>query len=320
MTIVSAGIGDLISSHDASGRVIDTAPDGFAFPLEVFAVDRTTYAAFLPDAEAEVVSDLGFLRVVLSESSARVRRLGEGGSLTFRTPQGRLLTATVEAVLPDTMLGAAEVLTVDGDLLARDRLTPRYALVQGSLSPEALRSGLEAALGIHTPLQVLTVGDTPLARHADSVRPQSHIKLEFGEFAYREGRGRGIEIDPVWEAAHIVETDLPLLGRVKCHRQFAEVLGGVLGALEDAGAGDAIDARSFLGCWNPRWITDRRGLSRHAWGVAADINFGNTLDGGQGSPVHPALLTAMSDAGITSGHEWVQPDPGHFEWVGDGWS
>ena len=62
-------------------------------------------------------------------------------------------------------------------------------------------------------------------------------------------------------------------------------------------------------------ITGRRDLSRHAWGIAADINFGNDLDG-PGSPVAPLLLSAMEFHGITSGHDWTTPGPGHFEWVG----
>ena len=79
----------------------------------------------------------------------------------------------------------------------------------------------------------------------------------------------------------------------------------------------AIDPDAFFGCWNPRRIANTTRLSRHAFGAAADINFGNSLDGGPGSPVNDELLRRMAMAGITSGHDWSLPDPGHFEWFSD---
>jgi hypothetical protein len=311
-SIVSAGIADLAITTTSSGRVVDVPPDGFVFPLETFAVDPATYARFLPPAEAELLRSLGPDEVALGETSARLRRLGIGDVLEF-AGGGR---TTVAAVFPDELVGGAEVVTVAGDRIAPGRLTARYALVWSDLGEQELRAALAARLEPEAPLQVLAEGATPIFRHADAVRPQSWIKEEFGEFAYRDGEGRCIEIDPEWLEDNIVETELPLLGEVKCHRGFAALLEKVMGELEAAGEGDAIDRRGFLGCWNPRWISDRRGLSRHSWGVAADINFGNPVDGGPGSPVHPRLLAEMEAAGITSGHGWVQADPGHFEWYG----
>ncbi len=208
-------------------------------------------------------------------------------------------------------------MTVAGDAIAPGRLTPRYALVAGDVTNTALRAGLASGLGEDSPFQVLAEGETPILRHADAVRPQSWIKLRFGEFAYRDGEGRRIEIDPAWVEDNIVEVVVPLLGRFKCHRDFAALLDDVMRSLVELGATDVVDGDAFYGCWNPRWISDRRGLSRHAWGAAVDINLGNVTDGGPGSPVNPLLLEAMDEAGTTSGHTWVEPDPGHFEWYRD---
>ena len=83
--------------------------------------------------------------------------------------------------------------------------------------------------------------------------------------------------------------------------------------LEIAGHDDVIDPSAFKGCWNPRFIRQRTDLSHHAWGAAADINFGNSLEG-PGSPADPRLLEAMAALDILSGHAWTDPDPGHFEW------
>ncbi len=114
-----------------------------------------------------------------------------------------------------------------------------------------------------------------------------------------------------------MERELPLLGRFACHRDFTALLEDIMVDLESAGLESVIDRSAFFGCWNPRWISDRRGLSRHAWGAAVDINLGNATDGGNGSPVNAALLRLTEAAGMTSGHLWVQADPGHFEWFED---
>ena len=152
-------------------------------------------------------------------------------------------------------------------------------------------------------------------RHADAVQSQIRIKERFGEFSYRPLGGQSVEIDPEWVAANIVTVRLPLIGSITCHRDFAALLRQVMDELEAGGNGRIINSGSDSGCWNARFIAGRRDLSRHAWGIAADINWGNPHDSLR-SPVAPALLAATSAAGITSGHEWVNPDPGHFEWYG----
>ena len=83
--------------------------------------------------------------------------------------------------------------------------------------------------------------------------------------------------------------------------------------LEEAGRGDVINPASFRGCWNPRFIAGRQAISHHSFGAAADINFFESEDGPH-SPTDPDLLIALFTAGLTSGHLWVNPDPGHFEW------
>ena len=312
VTVVSAGISDLVATRDEAGTSVQEAPGGFAFPLETFAVDPATYSAFLPRRESGILAAMAPHEIILGEASARLRGLGPGGVLEFANGA----TAQVVAVFADELIGAAEVVTVDPDSMAPGRLTPRYALVRGDVGVPELRAGLAAQLDPETPFQVKAQGEAPLLRHADAVRAQVEIKEQFGEFAYRDGEGRRIEIDPDWVSNNIVERQIPLLCTVKCHRQFADLLDEVIRGLDGAGSSEAIDRSAYLGCWNPRWISGRRGLSRHAWGVAADINFGNSTDGGPGSPVHPVLLEMMAAAEATSGHLWVQADPGHFEWYG----
>ena len=149
-----------------------------------------------------------------------------------------------------------------------------------------------------------------------AVRSQVFFKSVFGEFAYKPTSGRGFVIDPDWVNANIVDVNIPLLGRTKCHRIYAEILTDMMQDLTDNGLSDVIDRRAFAGCWNGRYIANSYRLSRHSFGGAADINIFNTPDEGPGSPVHPELLWRMDAAGITSGHLWAKSDAGHFEYFG----
>lgn len=301
----------LVETRDAGGAVVDRAPGGFVIPLEAHAIAPQAQAGYVPESVARLLMDLEPDEAVLSESSATFRRLGPGSELVLDGGT----TLKVVAVVADEWVGAAEVAVSASGGLALDIQRDRYAIVRFEGSRTALEQASARLAGAS--VRVRARDEVDVFRHANAVASQVAIKMMFGEFAYRPGEGDEIEIDPEWVEANIVTEDIPLLGTVKCHRRFTALLREVMTDLEDAGSGDAIDAAAYLGCWNPRFIRGRRDLSRHAWGVAADINFGNETDGGAGSPTHPALIEAMLQREILSGYAWTDPDPGHFEWFGD---
>jgi hypothetical protein len=308
---VWVGNAEVIATRDRKGEIVDEPPPGFVLPVELHAVDADAHAAFVPAEVAALVADLKPRDVLLGESSARLRRLGPGSTVTLS--DGAVLR--VAGVVPDRWVGAGEMLTTASDFseLGADR--SRYAVVGYNGIKQEL---LLAANGItDLGMRVWAEDEVDVFRHADAVLPQVTIKLRFGEFAYRPlGRGR-IEIDPDWVAAHIVTVDLPLIGTVQCHRDFIAALEIAMQAIAESNTPGVVTRGSDSGCFNQRFIAGRRDLSRHAWGVAIDINWGNSRDAVR-SPVAPELLAATAAAGITSGHDWINPDPGHFEWVGAG--
>ncbi len=313
VTVARTGTLHIVGSSDAAGAVVDTSPEGFVIPVEAVVLDSDTYRPFATAGEAETLAALGPGELVLSEASAGLRRLGVGGKIEF---EGEI-EMTVAAVVPDAVLGSTEVALTSVGAFAVDNTISRYALVESSTTVDQLEVELLALLPEASVVRVRSRnphrGDA-----ARAVRPQVVIKQEFGEFAYRQlGRGRRLEIDPEWVSENIVSVNIPLLGTTRCHRRYAELLTQVMQSLIDDGLEAVIDRRAFRGCWNPRYISGTTRLSRHAFGAAADINFGNSLDGGPGSPVHPELLARMAAAGITSGHTWSSPDPGHFEFLDD---
>ena len=104
----------------------------------------------------------------------------------------------------------------------------------------------------------------------------------FGAFGYREAGGGVVAPDPAWVAANIVEAEAPFdlptpRGRTRRIRAHRRVAGLIVAALEDLAAqGLAGLVRTYDGCYVPRHICwdKARGLSRHAWGMAVDLNAG----------------------------------------------
>lgn len=300
----------VVETRAVSGEIIDATQPGFALPLELQGFDPDAHAEFVPFEVAQQLRNLETDEVLLGASSARLRRIGAGGTIVLES--GTVLT--VAGVVPDEWVGFAELATTSSERATLGADRPRYAVVRFDGSVAELEDAAGELAG--RSVRVVEASDVPVFRHADAVAPQIAIKARFGEFSYRPAGSGRVEIDPAWVEENIVTVALPLIGAIRCHKDFAALLRGVMEELEAGGNGGIISPASETGCYKPRFIAGRRDLSRHAWGIAADINWGNDHDGPQ-SPVAPPLLEAMASAGITSGHAWTDPDPGHFEWIGD---
>lgn len=301
----TAGTMHLVESRTAAGTVVDQTTPGWSIPLDGAIVD-------LEHIETYLGADHGLTaqHIVLGERAARLRGLTTGDTMSFESGS----TLIVGAVVPDDVFGESEIIGLSLDAFAPERFETRAALIRYEGSAESLERALRAiyenrGFGLHE-------------RHAFPdhgprvVRSWVFMKERFGEFEYRPARGGAVEIEPAWVQKNIVEVDLPLLGRTKCHRVFAETLAAVMSHLEAEGNGSIIQRTKFYGCWNPRYIRGTTRLSRHAFGIAADLNFTSRTGPGRGSPTDPALLDAMAFYGVHSGHVWTLPDPGHFEYYG----
>ena len=300
----------IVETRTEGGVVVDQPADGFVIPVQGAALDPTDHGVFITQDVRDLLVSLGPDEVLLSAGSASLRGIGAGGTIVFES--GR--EVTVAGVVADRAFGGEELVTTDPELVGGAGSELRFAVVQFDGSEDQLTEALGSALpegagfGVH-----------PRGRPEDqttAVRNQVWIKQTFGEFSYRpSGTGR-FTIDPTWVEENIIVATVPLLGTARCHRRYIEVLTEAMTLLIEAANHDSIDRSAFLGCWNARYVANSMRLSRHSWGAAADINFFNSLDGGAGSPVNQALLDAMAQVGITSGHDWSIPDPGHFEYYG----
>jgi hypothetical protein len=300
----------LRKTEDADGRVVDEPPSPFAFPIDAFAVQAKDYAPFVgTSVRARIVRALIAGNAVLGEHSARLRRLGPGGLLTFRTGSVR-----VGAVVPDDAVGWSEVL-VNRELGHRLGIThERYLLAQPArdLTRLAWKRMLLPFVG-EDPLRVDVPGGTRFVRVASGVNPPILVKQAFGEFAATpQSDPAYLTIDPAWVEKHIVTTDVPLLGTITCNRKLIPM---VRGALEDIlASGLMSEIKVYSGCWASRTVSRSPTAppSTHAYGAAIDINAPQNPYGTKPT-MNRDVVRIFESWGFNWGGDFLIPDGHHFE-------
>ncbi len=299
VSLVSEVRSDLIWLESEAG-------DGFVVPVEASAVDDV-YGEIAPAEWRITLGNLQEGEVVLSESSAALRSAVVGGVISTGSRD-----LTIVGVLPDQVVGAAEIVTDIETGLALGVTTPRYLLVTLDGNRTEFERSVREALPEGMPVRIRAPGETPFLRHGDAVLPQVVIKSEFGEFSLRSDSSESFEIDDQWIADNLATVDLPLLGPTTCHVGMFASLRGAMDEVEKSNLGFLIE--TFDGCYSPRFIGGTRSLSRHAWGVAIDLNYAANPTG-QVTVQDPRLVSIMERWGFTWGGNWLVPDAAHFEWV-----
>jgi hypothetical protein len=301
---------DLVGSRAADGAPVDVVPPGWGIPFDVLAVDPPTYAGFVPPRVRPEVAGMGPGQALLTETAARLRGLGPGATLRF-AGGGEV---EVVGVIDDVSGAGAEALVAQATGEAIGVTTDRFVLVAVDGSRVLAEETVAAAIGTG-PVRFRASGETPYLRHGDAVLPLAQVKARFGEFAYQQGPGGEITIDPAWVAANIVTVDAPLVGPMRCHRGVAQSIQTALRDLTLRGKTGLVEADPAGGCWVPRLIDEDMPLSRHAWGIAVDLNPTANPSGFFGDQ-DERLVEVMRRQGFGWGGEWLVPDPSHFEFAG----
>lgn len=289
--------------------LLDTERKGWFIPLDAIEIDPADHAEVWQDP---VLADLRPGEVFLSESSAELRKMGAGAALQI---EGH--SFVVRAVVEDSVVGAAEVVFHREDENS-PVITNRYLLVATDMTTGEFSSSIRK-LDPELHFRIRSEGQVRFLRQGDAVAPQVMIKAALGEFAIDPGSGRTFREDDAFRKDNIVEADFPLLGRSKCHRVVVEQVEAAIKEVKEEGLEDLIDPNGYAGCWVSRFIGGNRGISRHAWGAAVDINAPDNLFGTAGD-MDMRLVEIMERHGFTWGGRWLVPDPMHFEFVPEGFS
>jgi hypothetical protein len=283
----------LTGERDAHGRSQLSLPTGAAIPIDALSIDPAGYSRDVPGDAAALVRTLPRDGALLGATSARLRGIGVGGSLTFGAT-----TVRVTGVVADSLVGAAEVIVPDDSPVSVP--TPRFLLV----AYRGDRSDLEAAIGdaLHRAVRFRAPGETPYLRQGDAVLPQALVKARFGEFWYRVDAHGAVTIDPRWVARNIVTIHVAGFGPLRVHRLVADALSRALVAV---GARGSTRASGFAPELSSAGFGV--GLSRRTWGIGLTLT-----DHAQ------RRIAVMAADGFRWGGLWLNRSPEYYEWVGGG--
>lgn len=310
-TAVAAGQIGLVGSRDAAGAPVDVVGPGWTIPLDAVGIDPAGYAAFLGPEPGQPFARLQPGEALLTETSARLRGLGPGAHLDV-TGSGPL---TVVGVVPDVHAGTAEVVVDAVTAAGLGVGAARFLLVASLPDSEGARAAVAGIVAGSPRTLTAELGRGPWPPSWREVLPAAVLKERFGEFAYRPGGGRGIEQDSAWAGASIVTAPVPILGEVRCHRAVIEPLADALAVLEAQGLAALVDTSDYAGCHSARLIGAGAPVSRHAWGIAVDLNAAANPFGA--APAQdPRLVAVMAAHGFGYGGDWPTPDGMHFEYRG----
>jgi hypothetical protein len=304
----------MTSSSDVDGNLIDEPPAPYMIPIDAIAIDPKPYARFLPPETRAIVGNLLDGQAILGQTSAKLRHLGPGSVMRFQGGS----SVTIIGVLPDQLVGAAEVIVNRGTGGTIGVTQNRYLLFQPSAglqpSSQQLEKRFRAVLppGLLYPVvQVRSPGETTYLRADDDTLPPALVKRRFGEWAGRPQSATDIEIDPTWVQDHIVTVTIPVLGRVACNERLLPQLRGAMKDLVAQGLESTI--HSFDGCFVGRFDPSSLSgaISLNAWGAAVDVNADANRTGSP--PVQdPGLVGVMEAWGFGWGGDLIIPDGMHF--------
>lgn len=311
VTVVHGGLLELTGSWDADGQPADVLDGGWVIPLDALAIEADTYPAFVSKSDVPLIGGLQAGEALLSRTGARLRGLGEGARLEVRDGPD----LTVAGLVDDAVIAGAELAVTVDSALGTPAGTPRYLLLAYRGERAELEQAVRGLLPGGPPLRLRGPGESPVLRHGDAVLTQAEIKERFGEFSYRRAPGEvQIEQDPAWLADNLATADVPVLGTVRCHRTVLEAFERALAELERDHLAHTLDPGGYAGCHASRLTHRLDSVSRHAWGVAFDVNVPDNPQG-RDSTQDPRLVEVLERWGFTWGGPWLVPDPAHFEYL-----
>jgi hypothetical protein len=302
----------MTASHDDTGAVVDRPTPPYEIPIDAFSVDPASYAPFIPpNVRDEVTSALRSGKAVLGTSSARLRRLDVGGSMTFGSR-----TVTVGAVVPDPVAGWSEMLVSRAVGTSLGIVDDRYllALPPGQMTMPRFASIMHRIIP-NTAIRMVPPRGSTYMRIASGVNPPIVMKETFGEFsAYPQSADPAyLNVDPAWYDANIVTRTVPILGQVTCNRRLFPMLIGALTDVEQAGLGNELQV--YSGCYAARTVarSPTAPPSQHAYGAAIDINAPENPYGAQPA-MDPRIVKIFERWGFIWGGKFLTPDGMHFEY------
>jgi hypothetical protein len=280
--------------------------------VRAVGVDPSTFRTFASEGTAEsnaVWQSVARGEAVASHEFAKTAALELGKEV-------RVAPKAAGADLP-LRLGALATTGIPGtDLVVDDDTGKALGLPQATgmvltagkaQDPVALAGKVERLAG-KAAVDLLT----PPAANPVAFLSGSKAAKAFGAFSYRYFPDGTIQPDARWVRENIRTANLPIMGRVTCHRLMIPQLRGALQDVVDAGLASTLTTND--GCYVPRFIerNPENSISLHTWGIAIDMDASTNYRGIRGD-MHPEVVNIFKRWGFRWGGDWKYTDPMHFE-------
>ena len=308
-----------LTAQTRAGKDVFRLGERWRIPMATMVAPVAYVRATGGDAMAEVLSRG---QVVMGETAALVRGARVGDVLTLRDHKFWMRPFIIGAIVADDFVDFGDLLMSSSSAVSLGDMPVARIAITGITSPSEILAGLKHhGIVIGSTYRLRTSWDS---ENPDGTLGTATTKKLLGEFAYRPTTGSSILVASSWTSQNIVwkihYTDIKL--RNNCHRIVATAIQGALTEISNSGLSHFIDTKNtnhFGGCFVGRYnrLSGNFGApSRHAWGMAIDINTNTNPQGGVPT-MNCDVVRIFRKWGFAWGGNFWPADGMHFEYVGE---
>ena len=308
-----------LTAQTRAGKDVFRLGEGWRIPMATMVASSTYVQATGGDAMAEVVASG---QVLMGETAAKVRGAQVGDVLILRDRKFWMHPFTVGAIVADEFVNSGDLFMSISAAASLGEIPVSRVAITDIVSPASVLSGLKKkGIRIGTEYRLRTSWDR---NNPDGTLGTATVKKLLGEFSYRPTVGSSILVAGSWTSRNIAwkmrYADIKLGNN--CHRVVTDAIQGALTEIRNAGLSRFIDTRNsnrYGGCFVGRYnrLAGNFGApSRHAWGMAIDINTDTNPQGGV-PQMNCAVVRIFRKWGFAWGGNFWPADGMHFEYVGE---
>lgn len=308
-----------LTAQTRAGKDMFRLGDGWRIPMATMVATSAYVRAIGGDAMADIVARG---QVLMGETAAEVRRAQVGDVLILRDRKFWMRPFIIGAIVADEFVNSGDLLMSSTAAASLGEMSVSQIAITNIASPASVLAGLKnKGITIGAAYRLRTSWDR---KSPDGTLGTATAKKLLGEFSYRPTVGSSILVAGSWTATNIAwkmrYTDIKLGNN--CHRIVVDSIQGALTEIKNAGLSRFIDTRNsnrYGGCFVGRYnrLAGNFGApSRHAWGMAFDINTDTNPQGGV-PQMNCALVRIFRKWGFAWGGNFWPADGMHFEYVGE---
>ena len=308
-----------LTAQTRAGKDIFRLGKGWRIPMATMVASSTFVRAIGGDAMADIVARG---QVLMGETSAKVRGAQVGDVLLLRDRKFWMRPFTIGAIVADEFVNSGDLFMSSSAAALLGGMPVSQIAITDIVSPSSVLSGLKKkGITIGTEFRLRTSWDR---KNPDGTLGTATTKKLLGEFSYRPTVGSSILVAGSWTSSNIAwkmrYTDIKLGNN--CHRIVVDAIQGALTEIKKSGLSRFVNTQNsnrYCGCFVGRYnrLAGNFGApSRHAWGMAIDINTDTNPQGGV-PQMNCAVVRIFRKWGFAWGGNFWPADGMHFEYVGE---